>query len=114
MYKHFNELQDPKMVGLDKNLMLMLDKAREYAEIPFIITSGVRSIFSNREVGGVEDSSHLKGLACDIECENSTQRFYIINGALKAGFRRIGIGKGHIHLDIDTAKPQYLLFLESH
>lgn len=113
-YKHFNNLQDPKIIGLDNKLMVLLDNARTMADIPFRITSGKRDIFTNTEAGGVKDSSHLKGLACDIECENSTQRFYIIRGALIAGFKRIGIGKGHIHLDIDLEKPQNVIFNEDH
>jgi zinc D-Ala-D-Ala carboxypeptidase len=114
MYKYFNELQDPRMVGLDKKLMSMLDNAREIAGLPFCITSGVRSVYTNNQAGGVEDSSHLKGLACDIECNTSYSAFHIIRGALQAGFSRIGIGKGHIHLDIDATKPQTVLFLENH
>lgn len=114
MLKHFNIEQDPKMEGLDIKLMTLLDNARTMADIPFIITSGKRDVYSNNEVGGVKDSAHLKGLACDIECESSTARYHIIKGAIVAGFKRIGIGKGHIHLDIDPEKPQNVLFEENH
>lgn len=114
MFKYFNLEQDPKMEGLDNSLMLLLDKAREFSGIPFIITSGKRDVYTNTEIGGVKDSSHLKGLACDIECEGSKQAFFIILGATQAGFKRIGIGKWHIHLDIDPNKPQNVLFVENH
>lgn len=114
MLKHFNLEQDPKMAGLDIKLLTMLDNARTMADIPFIITSGKRDLYTNTELGGVKDSSHLKGLACDIECKNSTQAFCIIKGAIVAGFKRIGMGKGHIHLDIDPVKPQNVLFIEEH
>ena len=110
--KFFNPEQDPEMVGVDYKLMYKLDLARQMADIPFIITSGLRSIEKNKEIGGADDSSHLKGLACDIACENSQQAFCIIKGAFMAGFERIGLGKGHIHLDIDTEKPQKVLFVE--
>lgn len=114
MLKHFSIEKDPKMAGLDIKLLSLLDNARTMADMPFIITSGKRDVYTNNEVGGVKDSSHLKGLACDIECENSTQRYYILRGALVAGFRRIGLGKGHIHLDIDPEKPQNVIFIEEH
>lgn len=114
MLKHFSIETDPLMIGLDIKLLSLLDNARTMADIPFHITSGKRDIFSNNEVGGVKDSAHLKGLACDIACENSTQAFLIIKGAIVAGFKRIGIGKGHIHLDIDPEKPQNVLFIENH
>lgn len=112
--KHFNLEQDPKMIGLDNKLMILLDNARTMADIPFKITSGKRDLYSNNAVDGVSDSAHLKGLACDIECENSTERYHIIKGAIVAGFKRIGIGKGHIHLDIDHEKAQNVIFEENH
>ena len=112
--KHFNIEQDPKMAGLDIKLMVLLDNARTMADMPFIITSGKRSIYSNKEAGGVVDSSHLKGLAADIECNNDHEAFLIKKGAYVAGFRRIGTGKGHIHLDIDPDKPQDVDFIENH
>jgi uncharacterized protein YcbK (DUF882 family) len=113
-YKYFNLEQDPKMKGLDNYLMLLLDKARGFAGIPFKITSGVRDLYSNKQVNGIKDSSHLKGLAADILCENSTQRFFIEKGAYMAGFRRIGKGDNHVHLDIDPEKPQDISFIENH
>lgn len=112
MLKHFCIEKDPLMVGLDIKLLTLLDNARTMADIPFIITSGKRDPAKNAEVGGVNNSSHIKGLACDIACENSSQAFFIIRGAIVAGFKRIGIGKGHIHLDIDPNKVQNVLFVE--
>jgi len=112
MLKHFSIEKDPEIIGLDIKLLTLLDNARTMADIPFIITSGKRDVKKNEEVGGINNSAHLKGLACDIACENSTQAFLIIKGAIVAGFKRIGIGKRHIHLDIDTEKPQNILFIE--
>jgi hypothetical protein len=110
--KYFSPEKDPNMVGLSNDLMRLLDLARQMADIPFVITSGKRTPEKNAEVGGVNDSSHIKGLACDIRARNSTEVFHIIKGASCVGFKRIGIGKGHIHLDIDPEKPQNVLFVE--
>lgn len=112
MYKHFDEISDPEMKGVDQKVMQMLDNARTMADIPFYITSGKRSIEKNKEVGGEEDSSHLKGLAVDLACTNSNNRFRMVYGLFCAGFKRIGIASDHIHADIDTTKAQEVLFLE--
>lgn len=114
MLKHFSIEKDPKMVGLDIKLMVLLDNARTMADIPIIITSGIRTVKENIHAKGVNNSAHLLGLACDIKCENSTQAFLIVKGAIVAGFKRIGLGKGHIHLDIDPEKPQNVLFIEEY
>lgn len=104
--KFFNIEQDPKMQGLDHKLMFKLDLARQMADIPFVITSGVRTPEQNAEVGGKANSSHLTGLGCDIRCRNDTEQYLIVKGAFMAGFERIFKGEGHIHLDIDPDKPQ--------
>ena len=49
-------------------------------------------------------SSHLKGFAVDISCTTSVQRTAIIQGLIKTGFTRIGIGKTFIHVDLDNNK----------
>jgi hypothetical protein len=102
--------KDSEVVGLDKTLVSMLDVARGLAGIPFIITSGLRTIEENKKSGGVENSAHLKGLAVDLRCKNSTERFLIVKSLLKTGFKRIEIGLDHIHTDIDESKPQEVIF----
>lgn len=109
MAKFFKDIE---VKGLSDNLVTMLDNARQIAGIPFIINSGLRSVENNEKVGGVSDSSHLKGLGADIRCLDSEQRYKIIRGALASGFTRIGIGKGHVHLDCDESKQQWQLFVE--
>lgn len=108
MYKYFKEKE---VKGLQIRLVQMLDRAREYAGVPFIITSGVRSEEHNNEVGGVDGSSHIKGLAVDIRAISSQERFKIITGLIAIGFKRIGIYKAHIHADIDNLKPADVMWL---
>ena len=98
--------------GLAPELVSMLDFAREMAGIPFLINSGIRTPEQNQKVGGVIDSSHLKGLAVDIACESSGDRHKIISGLVKAQFKRIGIAKDHIHADIDSSRDIFVLWLE--
>lgn len=108
-----NYFQENEIKGLDKRLVSMLDIARGMAQIPFVITSGFRTPEENKEIGGAPDSAHLKGLAVDLRCWNSTERFLIVKSLLKTGFKRIEVCQDHIHADIDETKKQGILFLES-
>ena len=92
-------------------LIRMLDRARELAGIPFYVNSGYRCPKHNREEGGKSTSSHLKGLAADIRCNDSSSRFLIIESLLKVGFTRIGQGSNFIHCDIDVDKVGDVIWL---
>lgn len=83
-----------------------LDTARHTAATPFVVTSAVRCVAHNIRVGGVDDSSHVHGLAIDIAVKNSSARFRILKALFDAGFRRIGIYKTFIHADNDARLPQ--------
>ncbi len=96
---------------ISEKLLLLLNELRERINKPLIITSGFRCIEYNRRIGGVPNSAHTKGLAVDIACETSTDRFYIVSFATQLGFRRIGINKRFIHLDIDESKPKPVIWL---
>jgi len=87
-----------------------IDKARDKAGIPFVITSGYRCPKHNKEVGGRPNSAHTKGLAADIKCTNSRDRYKMVKALLEAGFTRIGVGKDFIHADIDETKPQEVIW----
>lgn len=108
-YKYFQEYE---VKNLAPELISMLDTARELAGVPFIISSGFRSSTHNKEIGGVENSAHLSGLAVDIKCLDSADRFDIIRGLLGAKFQRIGVYNNHIHADIDYSKPFPVMFLK--
>lgn len=112
MYNFFNPEQDPKMIGVSDDVMKILDAARYNANIPFIITSGLRTPAESIAAGGYATDPHTKGLAVDILCENDTDQYLIVNGAVQAGFKRIGLGKSHVHLDIEQDLPQNVLFIE--
>jgi uncharacterized protein YcbK (DUF882 family) len=70
------------------------------------VNSGYRCKKHNAEVGGSETSSHLKGLAWDVDCDPSNLRYRILRAVILSGISRIGIGKGYIHLDIDRGKDK--------
>jgi len=109
MFKYF---KDSEIIGLDLGLVKMLDKAREYAGIPFMITSGFRTLEHNAEVRGVPNSAHTKGLAVDLRVRNSNERFKILKALFYCGFTRIGDEIDHIHVDIDKERDQNVIFLK--
>ena len=119
--RNFNlrEFDSPDLSGsglnMDKDFLSMLDNARDIAKTPFKITSGYRTKEHNiaiyKKLGKKPiESSHLKGLACDIACSDSITRFLIINALLEAGFTRIGIANNFIHVDSDCEKSQNVIW----
>jgi len=110
--KHFDikEFDSPDLPGsasryMDKKFLDLLDNARSWAKTPFIINSGYRTPEHNGKIKGSPTSSHMKGLAVDIACDNSLDRFNIIDALLGEGFTRIGVANTFIHVDIDKSKP---------
>ena len=107
-YFKLSEFDDAPGTGknMKKDFLTKLDKARAIADVPFKITSGYRSKETNKRVGGVSTSSHLKGLAADISCKDSSTRQKIVNALIQAGFTRIGIADTFIHCDTDKDKQE--------
>ena len=105
-YFKLSEFDDAPGTGknMKKDFLTKLDKARAIADVPFNITSGYRSKETNKRAKGVSTSSHLKGLAADISCKDSSTRQKIVNALIQAGFTRIGIADTFIHCDTDKQK----------
>jgi hypothetical protein len=96
---------------ISDKLIDMLDTAREIAGIPFVITSGYRCKNHNAlTLGSSPDSSHIKGLAADIKVRDSGERWIIVFALYAAGFKRIEDAAIWVHGDIDSDKPQNVLF----
>lgn len=113
-YFNIDEFDSPDEPGsgqyMDDSFLEMIDNARHFSGVPFIITSGYRTKEHNRKVGGKANSAHLDGFAADIACRSSRERAYIIGGLLEAGFNRIGIGQNFIHADNDPTKPEDVIW----
>lgn len=114
----YDEFDSPLQEGsgqlMSNELITMLDDARDLAGVTFKITSGYRieADIQRLKKAGYKVSSksaHLKGLAADIACDNST-RFKILDSLLKVGFNRIGIAKSFIHVDIDPDKTPFTIW----
>lgn len=114
-YFKFNEFDDPTEInsGLMMNpaFVQLIDQIRIKIGHPLNINSGFRTESHNIKVGGKPNSAHTKGLACDIQCVDSTTRFQLIKYAFDLGIKRIGIGDSFIHLDGDLDLPQEVVWL---
>ena len=113
-YFNYNEFDSPDELGSGKNmncdLLEMIDKAREIYGKPIRVNSGYRTQSHNHKVGGVDSSSHLKGLAIDVACVRSSDRFEMLTALLEVGFNRIGVASTFIHVDIDKNKSQNVIW----
>lgn len=88
-----------------------LDRAREIAGIPFVLTSAYRSPADELAKGRTGKGAHTLGKAFDIRCWNSADRWKIVHAAIAAGFPRIGIGNSFIHVDdSDLSGPVIWLY----
>lgn len=93
---------------MNPQFVRILDDVRACAGIPFFITSGYRTPAHNAKVGGVPNSSHVKGLAVDIAAITDSQKQTIAECAIRNGITRIGWGPTFIHLDMDVDKTQHI------
>lgn len=87
---------------MQPSLLYRLDRARDLAGVPFVITSGYR--------GKDLDSAHSTGHAVDIRAHDSATRYAIVQGAVRAGFNRIGVYDRHVHLDDDPSRPPNVMW----
>jgi uncharacterized protein YcbK (DUF882 family) len=95
---------------ISDDLLYSLDEAREFAKLPFVISSGYRCE-NHPESKKNPTSSHIKGLAVDIKCTDSKTRAIIMDALGYVGFRRFGIAKSFIHVDIDNEKSNPVIWL---
>ena len=113
-YFNYEEFDSPDIQGsgqlMDCKLLEMIDEAREIYGKPIHVNSGYRTSSHNSKVGGKSSSSHLKGLAIDVACVKSNERFEMLTALLEAGFNRIGVASTFIHVDIDKDKSQNVIW----
>ena len=105
MSKYFKEIEQ----NMNKDFLFVLDEAREFAGIPFIINSAYRSPNHPLSVKN-PSSSHIKGLAVDIKATDNATRFKIVEALISVGFTRIGIADTFVHVDLDFDKRQNIIW----
>ena len=105
MSKYFKEIE----YNMDLDFLAKLDKAREYAGIPFVINSAYRSPEHPESIKN-PTSSHIKGLAVDIKAKDSRTRYKVLEALIHVGFNRIGIADTFIHVDDDKQKSSNVIW----
>ncbi len=98
-------LQDMKQDTMDR-----LDKARDIAGIPFVLSSAYRSRAWDKSKGRSGNGAHTKGQAVDIRCTSSHNRYIIIKALLAVGFNRIGVSQSFIHVDDCETRKQEVIW----
>ena len=94
-------------IVISENLVFELECVRIHYGKPMRINSGIRCLSHNRKIGSRDTSSHIKGLAVDISCTDMGTRLELVKRLLRDGeFKRMGIHKDFIHVDVDYDKPK--------
>jgi uncharacterized protein YcbK (DUF882 family) len=76
---------------MDPDFLALLDRVREAAGIPLVLTCAYRSREWDEAKGRSGNSAHTRGKAVDIRCNAGATRYKIVRAALECGIRRIGI-----------------------
>ena len=95
---------------MDASFLSLLDKVREEAGIPLVLNSAYRSVEHEKAHGRPGTSSHCEGVAVDIRCNSSSNRYKIVKAAIECGVTRIGIAKTYIHLDNSLSHAQEVIW----
>ncbi len=96
--------------NIEQELVEKLQELRMEYGSPMNITSGVRCRSHNRAIGGAENSSHLFSVAADVAMDDAILRHRFIRTALAMDWKRVGIAKTFVHLDIDTRKTSPVIW----
>lgn len=91
---------DDLTIPMEVPFIMKLQKLRTRFQKPIIITSGYRCPSYNKRIGGAPNSKHCLGIAADVSCTNSKDRFTLLNLAFQIGFSGIGVDRTFLHLDI--------------
>ena len=105
--KYFRPEEFADFSKMDAEFLEWLDDLREEYGKAIKINSSYRDPNHNEKVGGVARSAHTEVpcKAVDIHCNNSLDRFNLVEIARKMGCNRIGIGQTFVHLDFSDKKP---------
>lgn len=97
--------------SINKGLVVELQKVRSMTGQPMSINSGCRCESHNKSIPRAsKSSSHMKGLAVDIKCDDSAYRSLLLP-LLISRFARVGIGSDFIHIDVDSDKSQNVIWV---
>ena len=90
---------------MDFSFIAKIDKARGYAGVPFVITSGWRCKRKNDSLPGASPTSkHMTGKACDILVKDNYHRRKMLQALLNVPQLTVGVyaNKPHMHVQLMT------------
>lgn len=87
-------------------LLNLLEMMREEINRPIRLTSGCRCEYYNHAVGGVSNSAHTRGTACDIAVQGGSHRRKLVDVAVMFFASGIGVARSFIHVDVDSELPR--------
>jgi uncharacterized protein YcbK (DUF882 family) len=87
---------------IDSRLVCLIERISRLNSVDITILSGYRCESHNKTVGGVANSTHVKGLACDFTCMNLKSVASSLNDH-EGGFKYYA-DKNFIHIDIDRKR----------
>ena len=61
---------------IDQKVLNMAQEIRDYLGVPVRVNSGYRCETHNKNVGGVKNSKHVLGKACDLSCELGSAKMF--------------------------------------
>jgi len=91
---------------MEETFLVRLDSLRWKLNRPIHLNSAYRCDKHNSEVGGAKNSAHTKGLAVDIKCDNSQDRYQILKWAFALGFMGIAPANSFVHVDDKKGNPR--------
>lgn len=96
------------------DFLIRLDRARCISNVPYVITSGYRCRRHNATLPRASNNSaHLRGYAADVLVASDEERWLILKGLMLAGFTRLGVYGGHIHVDSDPSLTPFRVWSDA-
>lgn len=96
---------------IDDKLVKYLQRIRNWAGAPLIISSGYRTPAYNAKIGGAENSRHTKGMAADIYVERRVRSIYEIAKYAEAiGILGIERNEDTNYVHVDTREKKYFWY----
>lgn len=99
------------MQDMDQSILDLLDRIREKAGIPLVISCAYRSVEWDKKKGRSGKGAHPQRKAVDIIANADATRMKILKAAIECGVRRIGIAKTFIHIDNSETLSQGVVWL---
>ena len=91
---------------VSEDLLDLLEDIRSDLGKPMRVVSGCRCPAHNKAEGGVSNSAHTRGKACDVYCRGGYHRRRLVDLAVKHGVAGIGVARNFCHIDVDDVLPR--------